>query len=90
MKNARNHLHDEGRVAHPPFTFTAIDPFDAASLINKGHRLRPDTSSGKLARYDVNPTAGEPFGSNRMSRTVKDSVLHRAQEPSWLTVRVVN
>ena len=66
-----------------------IQPYDTANVFKKGHRIRLDISSSNFPRFNVNPNTGEPFGANRCTLVVDNTIYFNAPQPSLVKLSVL-
>ncbi|MGW3566090.1 CocE/NonD family hydrolase C-terminal non-catalytic domain-containing protein [Streptomyces sp. NPDC000941] len=70
--------------AHPG----AVQLWPTAHRFRRGHRIRPQISSGAFPRFRRNPGTGEPHSTATRPRTAEQQVLHDPDPPSAVILPV--
>ncbi len=70
------------------YKFT-VDMWSTSNVFKKGHVLRLEVSSSNFPRFDRNMNTGEDAAAARSGVPATNTILHDAEHPSALVVRVV-
>jgi putative CocE/NonD family hydrolase len=66
-----------------------IEPYPAANLFKKGHRIRVDISSSNFPRFDINPNTGEPILKHRRFVIAENTIYHQTGHASHVILPVI-
>jgi putative CocE/NonD family hydrolase len=66
-----------------------IEPYPAANLFKRGHRIRVDISSSNFPRFDVNPNTGEPILKHRRFVVAENTIYHQTDHGSHIILPVI-
>ena len=59
-------------------------------MFQKGHRIRVDIASSHFPLFDRNPNTGEPFGTSKNLKVVRQKVYHGGSHPSNIVLPVIS